>query len=118
VILLGGTLRWGAPDLEGALTEANLETLHADVAFIGADGIDRRGNIFNKLPGGWADASARWPLRPTRVFAVADSSKVGRSALMRLATSRSGWPDHRPQPSEITGRRAAAAGVRIISRTL
>ena len=33
VLLLGGRLRASSPDLAGALTERNLETLRADVAF-------------------------------------------------------------------------------------
>ncbi len=83
VILLGGILRNDAPDLAGALTEANLESLRADVAFIGADGIDEKGNVYNgslavgRMLGKMA-AAAR------RVYAVADSSKVGRTALMKF----------------------------------
>ena len=40
VLLLGGRLRASSPDLAGALTESNLETLRADVAFLGADAVD------------------------------------------------------------------------------
>jgi len=35
VLLLGGRLRASSPDLAGALTESNLETLRADAAFLG-----------------------------------------------------------------------------------
>jgi DeoR/GlpR family transcriptional regulator of sugar metabolism len=83
VLLLGGFLRQDAPDLCGELTEANLEDLRADVAFIGADGIDAKGNVYN------ASLTVGRMLRrmagsATRVFVVADSSKIGRTALMRF----------------------------------
>jgi DeoR/GlpR family transcriptional regulator of sugar metabolism len=83
VLLLGGLVQRGAPDLAGALTESNLESLHADIAFIGADGIDAKGNVYNnslavgRMLGKMA-ASA------DRVYAVADSSKIGRTALRRF----------------------------------
>jgi len=83
VLLLGGLLQRGAPDLAGALTELNLESLHADVAFIGADGIDARGNIYNDSPI-IARMLSRMAASADRVFAVADSSKIGRAALMRF----------------------------------
>lgn len=83
VLLLGGYLRRDAPDLTGALTEANLEGLRADVAFVGADGIDRRGFVYNaslavgRMLRKMAGAAAR-------VYVVADSSKIGRTALARF----------------------------------
>jgi len=83
VLLLGGLLQRGAPDLAGALTESNLEILHADIAFIGADGIDARGNIYNDSPI-IARMLSRMAASADRVFAVADSSKIGRAALMRF----------------------------------
>ncbi len=83
VLLLGGWLRRGAPDLEGALTEANLENLRADVAFIGADGVDARGNVYNVSPG-VARMLAKMAAAAARVFVVADSTKLGRTALMRI----------------------------------
>src|SRR6185437_7917002 len=46
-LLLGGYVRRESPDLEGPLTEANLDYLRADIAFIGADGIDSEGNVYN-----------------------------------------------------------------------
>ena len=46
VILLGGYLRRGSPDMHGPLTESNLANFRADLAFIGADGIDLQGNTF------------------------------------------------------------------------
>src|SRR5690606_10030580 len=83
LVLLGGLLRRDAPDLIGALTESNLETLHADIAFIGADGIDLQGNIYNaslavgRMLGKMAGSA-------NQVYVVADSSKIGRPALTRF----------------------------------
>jgi len=83
VLLLGGYLRAGSPDLAGALTEANLETLHADVAFIGADGIDARGAVYNQSPE-VARMLTKMAEAAGRVYVVADHSKLGRTALWRF----------------------------------
>jgi DeoR/GlpR family transcriptional regulator of sugar metabolism len=83
VLLLGGYLRAGSPDLAGALTEANLETLHADVAFIGADGIDARGAVYNQSPE-VARMLTKMAAAAGRVYVVADHSKLGRTALWRF----------------------------------
>ena len=83
VLLLGGYVRAGSPDLAGALTESNLETLRADVAFIGADGIDGRGSVYNQSPE-VARMLTRMAAAATRVFVVADHSKMGKTALWRF----------------------------------
>lgn len=83
VLLLGGYLRAGSPDLAGALTEANLETLHADVAFIGADGIDARGAVYNQSAE-VARMLAKMAAAAGRVYVVADHSKLGQTALWRF----------------------------------
>lgn len=83
VLLLGGYVRAGSPDLAGALTESNLETLHADVAFIGADGIDARGAVYNQSPE-VARMLTKMAAAATRVFVVADHSKLGKKALWRF----------------------------------
>lgn len=83
VLLLGGFVRCDAADLCGALTETNLENLHADVVMIGADAIDLKGNIYNN-----STEVARMLTRMTStapvVYVVADSSKIGHTALMRF----------------------------------
>jgi DeoR/GlpR family transcriptional regulator of sugar metabolism len=101
VLLLGGYLRSDTPDLEGALTESNLEQLRADIAFLGADGIDRKGHAYNaslsvgRMLTKMATSSAE-------VYVVADSGKLGHTALTRygniaqwkgLITSRSADKD-------------------------
>jgi len=79
-LLLGGYVRREAPDLEGPLTESNLQSLKADIAFIGADGIDENGTCYNA-----SLSVARMLIRMIRaarqVYVVADSSKLGRTAL-------------------------------------
>jgi DeoR/GlpR family transcriptional regulator of sugar metabolism len=83
VLLLGGFVRRDSPDLVGIITESNLDQLKADWAFVGADGIDLQGNIYNAsievcrmLPRMVDSAGA--------AYVVADSSKIGRPALMRF----------------------------------
>jgi DeoR family transcriptional regulator, fructose operon transcriptional repressor len=46
VILLGGFMRKGSPDLHGPLTEQNIDFFRSDIAFIGADAVDIKGNTF------------------------------------------------------------------------
>jgi DeoR/GlpR family transcriptional regulator of sugar metabolism len=83
VLLLGGYLRASSPDLAGALTEANLETLRADAAFLGADGIDLKGNVYQDSPE-LARMLTKMAASATRVYVVADGSKLGRTALWRF----------------------------------
>ncbi len=83
VLLLGGFLRHDSPDLIGPLTEANIEGLRADVAFLGADGIDLKGCVYN------ASLSVGRMLEEMaaaaqQVYVVADSSKIGQTALTRF----------------------------------
>ena len=83
VLLLGGYVRRVSPDLCGAVTEKNLEMLRADLAFIGADGIDLKGNIYNASPE-VARMLERMTASARKTYVVADSSKIGRSALVRF----------------------------------
>ncbi len=82
VLLLGGYMRPGTPDLAGALTDANLETLRADLAFTGADGIDSAGIAYNQSPD-VARMLTRMSASAREVYVVADGSKLGRTALFR-----------------------------------
>lgn len=87
LILLGGTLRREAPDLAGPLTEMNVEGLRADVAFLGADAVDAGGTAYSA-----SLALARLLIKLAaaahRVYIVADSSKLGRTALARIGTMK------------------------------
>ena len=83
VLLLGGRLRPSSPDLAGALTESNLETLRADAGFLGADAIDRHGAVYQASPE-LARMLAKMAASARRVFVVADGSKLGKTALCRF----------------------------------
>ncbi len=82
VLLLGGFVRADSPDLSGAVTESNLEQLHADVAIVGADGVDDRGRVYHAAPE-VARLVGKMAAAAARVYVVADSSKLGRKALAR-----------------------------------
>jgi len=83
LLLLGGFLRQGAPDIYGPLTEQCLDSLTADIAFMGADGIDYLGNIYGNemrflnLDRKMADVSEK-------AIVVADSSKMGKHAMCKV----------------------------------
>jgi DeoR/GlpR family transcriptional regulator of sugar metabolism len=80
VLLTGGYIRSASPDLTGSLAEGNLELLRAEMAFLGADGIDNHGNVFTNPP----DNSAvllKMVASAQRVYVVADHTKLGNTAL-------------------------------------
>ena len=79
-LLLGGYVRREAPDLQGSLTESNIESLRADVAFIGADGIDENGTCYNTSLN-VARLLVRMIRAARQVYVVADANKLGRIAL-------------------------------------
>ena len=84
VLILGGKLRKDSPDLFGALTDIHLDALRVNVAFIGADAVDRSGYIYNQS----AEIGRmlhRMSKAAARVYAVADHSKIGRQELMHFA---------------------------------
>lgn len=83
LILLGGALRREAPDLIGPMTESNLEQLKADIAFIGADAVDSHGRIYNRSMA-VARMLTRMATSARKVYVVADSSKIGQTALARF----------------------------------
>lgn len=82
VILLGGIIRRGSPDLTGPVTEHCLELLAADIAFQGADGIGLDGSIYNSdLRLAKVDRLMRQ--RAERCCILADHTKIGTTALAR-----------------------------------
>ena len=113
LLLLGGFLRRDAPDLGGALTEANLETLRADVAFIGADAIDAHGGVYNNVL-----AVGRMLRRMAgsagRVYVLADSAKLGQTGLLRFGDLRH-WAglvtDERADKSQLRSLKSAGATI-------
>lgn len=83
VLLLGGILRRGAPDLAGALTESNLEQMRADLAFLSADGIDAKGNVYSASLD-VARMLGKMISCARQSYVVADHSKMGRTAVIRF----------------------------------
>lgn len=82
VILLGGVVRRGNADLTGALTEYSLEFLAADFAFQGADAIGLDGSLYNAdMRLAHVDRCMR--KRAEHSFVLADSTKLGHTALAR-----------------------------------
>jgi len=80
VILLGGVIRRGSPDLTGPVTEHCLELFAADYAFQGADGIGADGSIYNSdLRLAAVDKIMRRVAAKSVV--LADHTKVGTTAL-------------------------------------
>jgi len=76
LMLLGGQVRHGSPDLVGAGTQLMLERLTADLAFLGSDGIEpSRGSFACDLE--TAQIAERMAANAEHVAVVADSSKLG-----------------------------------------
>jgi len=83
IVLLGGFLRGGSPDLHGPLTEQNVETFRADVAFMGADAVDLDGNTYaDDLQ--VINLDRKMAANAAQVIVVADSSKFGRNGMCRV----------------------------------
>lgn len=85
VVLLGGILRRGSPDLTGPVTEHCLELFAVDLAFQGADGIGEDGALYNSdLRLARVDRLMRRVAQ--RSCVLADHSKIGVTALARSGT--------------------------------
>ncbi len=83
VVLLGGFLRGGSPDLHGPLAEQNVEMFRADIAFMGADAVDLDGNTYaDDLQ--VVNLDRKMAASATQVIVVADSSKFGRTGMCRI----------------------------------
>jgi DeoR family transcriptional regulator of aga operon/DeoR family fructose operon transcriptional repressor len=84
VLLLGGHLRHHSLAMIGPATVETLRAYHADVAFLGATGVDvERGfTTPNALE---AETKAAMARSSTRTVVLADASKLGRVTLARFA---------------------------------
>lgn len=115
VILLGGSMRRGSPDLTGPATEHCLEFFSADLAFQGAEGIGHDGAIYNTdLRLARVDKLMRRVSR--QVCLLADRTKIGMTALARSGTlAEVDWfiTDAGPQTAPM--RHFARLGPRIIT---
>jgi DeoR/GlpR family transcriptional regulator of sugar metabolism len=81
-VLLGGVIRRGRADLAGLVTEAALEMFAADIAFQGADGIGPDGALYT-ADMSIAKVDQKIRTRAQRTYILADSSKIGTTALTR-----------------------------------
>ena len=81
-VLLGGVIRKGSPDLAGMATEAVLDMFAADIAFQGADGIGPDGVLYT-ADMSIAKVDQKIRTRAQRTYILADSSKIGKTALAR-----------------------------------
>ncbi len=82
LMLLGGRVRQGSPDLVGPAIEAMLERLTADLAILGSEGIDpARGSFAGDLEA--ARVAERMAACARRVIVVADHSKLGLAGPVR-----------------------------------
>ncbi len=106
LVLLGGRVRRGSPDLAGPGTEVMLERLTADVAFLGSDGVDPgRGSFAGDLEA--ARVAEGMAASARRVIVVADGSKLGLAGAARCVRIED-------VDELITDRGAAAAVVRAL----
>lgn len=118
-VLLGGVIRRGSPDLTGAMTETMLDMFAADIAFQGADAIDADGWCYNSdLRIAKIDQKMRQ--RARQVYVLADSSKLGKTALVRNGTLNQVdglITDDKADPAIIEQLRSAGATVIVAGRT-
>lgn len=85
VLMLGGQLREGSPDLTGPLCEHSLEMLQASKAFLGCDGLLPDRGLFAADTEG-ARVSATMLRNSAWQCVLADANKIGRNATVRYAT--------------------------------
>jgi len=87
LVLAGGAVRTGNPDLSGWLTEENMKRFRVDIACIGADGADRDG-VFT-TDAGVARVSQAMLAGAHETVLVADHTKFEKPAFVRFAS----WSD-------------------------
>lgn len=76
LVLLGGQVRRGSPDLVGPGTEMMLDRLSADVAFLGSEGVDAaRGSFADDTMS--AQVAGRMAANAKKSVVVADHTKLG-----------------------------------------
>jgi DeoR/GlpR family transcriptional regulator of sugar metabolism len=115
VILLGGTLRRGSPDLTGPVTEHCLELFAADIVFQGADGIGPNGKIYNSdMRLARVDKMMR--RMAGRSYVLADHSKIGVTALAcsGALADVTGFVTSKGTPAAVM-KRIAKTGAKIIT---
>ncbi len=101
--LVGGDLVAERKALYGRMAEAAIRSVHADKAFIGADGVSANGGLtsFDEKEGGISGGMAA---AADRVFLLCDSSKVGHTSYYRygpLSTANVLITDRRPDDETV-----------------
>ena len=109
LIILGGTVSHGSPDLTGLLTEENLKGFRADLAFLGTDGVDA-GGLYTKFQS-IASVSKAMIASAQKSILVASHTKFGKPAFVRFAK----WKD---LDSVIVGGRLTAAQRRWVKKSV
>jgi DeoR/GlpR family transcriptional regulator of sugar metabolism len=84
-ILLGGLLRRGRADLTGIVAETVLDMFTVHIAFEGSDGVGLDGTLYNC---DMEDVKIHQKIRQRaeRVYILADSSKIGKTQLVRTGS--------------------------------
>jgi DeoR/GlpR family transcriptional regulator of sugar metabolism len=85
VILLGGMIHKGSPDLTGPLTEHGLDLFAVDWVFQGAEAIGTDGSVYN-VDLQLARVDRRMRQQAANRCLLADSSKIGRTALVKTGS--------------------------------
>jgi len=116
VMLTGGRVRGNSPDLVGPAAVGMLETITADIAFLGSDGIDPdRGCFAMDIE---ASAVVRSMAASTRkVIVVADSSKLGQAGgahVLDIADMSELISDRRADPAAVETLRRQGAVVTLV----
>jgi DeoR family fructose operon transcriptional repressor len=83
LVLLGGTLRRGLPDLTGPLAERNLAEFRVDLAILGADAATREGIFTNDLS--VARVTQGMIASAEEAILVVDHSKFARRSFVKYA---------------------------------
>lgn len=87
LVLAGGAVRTGSPDLSGWLTEENMKRFRVDVACIGADGADQEG--VSTTDADVARVSRAMIASAREIILVADHTKFEKPAFVPFAS----WKD-------------------------
>src|SRR5207237_7521412 len=112
-------VRRESPDMEGPLTESNIESLRADLAIVGADGIDLQGNVYNESLN-VARMLSKMVAAAGAVYVVADSTKIGKTALSKFGNV-SKWrgliTDDEITPQQLSALKQVGAQVTVVGRS-
>ncbi|MBF4692564.1 DeoR/GlpR family DNA-binding transcription regulator [Fusibacter ferrireducens] len=84
LIVTGGIMRWNTMAMVGPMTEKALTGIHADIAFVGTNGISEKGFSTPNLIE--SETKSMMLGKATKKFIVSDSSKIGKTNLSIFAS--------------------------------